>query len=230
MSVIITRQGVVAKRANPVLKDNTWAEIIGACQTGRIPPEWAVGDLKEMTINGTSYEMAIIGMNHDDYADGTGKAPITFQMQGIYADMYVMNTGLTNQAGWEGSEIRTIRIPAIIQLMPQEVQTGLREVNKPTTKGNRDTTVVTTADKLFLPSEIEVFGTTSETDPGEGVQYEYYKLGNSTIKTRLGPVQRWWLRSPIRGNAYNFCVVNSGGALTHFASNDTHGISFAFCF
>ena len=66
--------------------DNTWAQIIKACQKKIIPTTWKVGDQKAMTINGISYQIDIIGKNHDDYSDGSGKAPLTFQMHDCYAD------------------------------------------------------------------------------------------------------------------------------------------------
>jgi len=215
---------------SPVFADNTWEEIIRACELNRVPDTWNVGDSKVMTINDVDYQIDIIGKNHDIYSDGTGTAPLTFQMNGIYDDMYKINDTISNRVGWKGCTVRVTHIPAILVLMPEEVQRGLREVNKLTTAGGQDNTIVTTADKLFLLSEVETFGTIVETSAGEGVQYKYYAMGNSTAKKRLNQDQRWWLRSPLRTNSYDFCCVNSGGALTHYNANDTHGLSLAFCF
>ena len=59
---------------------NSWETIIAACQSGNVPDSWAVGDSKPMAINGTNYQIDIIGKNHDVYTDGSGTAPLTFQL------------------------------------------------------------------------------------------------------------------------------------------------------
>ena len=65
--------------------------------------------------------------------------------------------------------------------MPSEVQNGIKQVKKLTSAGNKSSTINSTDDKLFLLSEIEIFGTTSNSFAGEGKQYDYYKAGNSKI-------------------------------------------------
>ena len=70
--------------------------------------------------------------------------------------------------------------------MPTEVQNGIREVNKLTSAGSQSTTINVTSDKLFLLSEIEIFGSLSFSKSGEGAQYDYYKAGNSRVKNYNG--------------------------------------------
>ena len=67
---------------DPVFANNTWEQIIAACHSGRVPSAWAVGNSKPMTIGGLDYQIDIIGKNHDDYSDGSGKAPLTCQLHG----------------------------------------------------------------------------------------------------------------------------------------------------
>lgn len=165
--------------------DNTWAQIIDACHKNKVPATWAVGNQKTMTINGTAYVIDIIGKNHDDYADGSGKAPLTFQLHDCYADVNRMNSSNTNSGGWTSCAMRSTHLPAILALMPTEVQNGIREVNKLTSAGNQSSTINITADKLFLLSEIEIFGSVSYSKSGEGTQYDYYKAGNSKVKTEM---------------------------------------------
>ena len=64
--------------------DNDWSAIIAACHSGSVPSSWVAGNSKTMTINGASYQVDIIGKNHDTYASG-GKAPLTFQLHDCYA-------------------------------------------------------------------------------------------------------------------------------------------------
>lgn len=210
--------------------DNTWAQIIDACHKNKVPDTWAVGNSKTMLINGTEYQIDIIGKGHDDYADGSGKAPLTFQLHDCYADRKMMNGGNTNSGGWTSCDMRQTHLPAILALMPTEVQNGIQEVNKLTSEGYRSTTISTTADKLFLLSEIEIFGNITYSASGEGTQYAYYKAGNSKVKNYNGSANRWWQRSPYIGNYTSFCAVSNSGLADYISANDVYCISFAFCF
>ena len=116
--------------------DNTWEQIIAACQKKIIPTTWKVGDQKAMTIGGTDYLIDIIGINHDDYSDGSGKAPFTFQLHDCYGETKNMNSSNTNAGGWTSCSMRSTHLPAILALMPTEVQNGIREVNKLTSAGS----------------------------------------------------------------------------------------------
>ena len=64
---------------------NSWRTIIAACQNKQVPDTWNVGDSCMMAFGKKNYQIDIIGKNHDDYADGSGKAPLTFQMHTCYA-------------------------------------------------------------------------------------------------------------------------------------------------
>ena len=114
--------------------------------------------------------------------------------------------------------------------MPTEVQNGIQEVNKLTSEGYRSTTISTTADKLFLLSEIEIFGNITYSASGEGTQYAYYKAGNSKVKNYNGSANHWWQRSPYIGNYTSFCAVSNSGLADYISANDVYCISFAFCF
>lgn len=210
--------------------DNDWAKIIDACHKNRVPDTWVVGNSKPMLIDGTEYQIDIIGKNHDDYADGSGKAPLTFQLHDCYGERGNMNSSDTNVGGWTNCAMRSTHLPAILALMPTEVQSGIREVNKLTSAGNESTTINTTADKLFLLSEIEIFGSVTYSKSGEGTQYDYYKAGNSKVKNYNGNASPWWERSPEGSNSTDFCIVNSGGDAAYTGSANSIFLAFAFCF
>ena len=215
---------------DPVFANNTWAKIIKACQNKEVPETWTVGSQKAMTINGTAYTIDIIGKGHDDYADVSGKAPLTFQMHDLYGDKHSMNSSTTNVGGWTSCAMRSTHLPAILALMPTEVQNGIREVNKLTSAGNQSSTINTTADKLFLLSEIEIFGSVSYSKSGEGAQYAYYKAGNSKVKEFIGNPYDWLERSPTAGFSEAFCMVENDGSTAIVAADDSSHVAFAFCF
>lgn len=209
--------------------DNTWEQIIAACQEKIIPTTWKVGDQKAMTIGGTDYLIDIIGINHDTYTAG-GKAPLTFQLHDCYGESKKMNKSDSNRSGWTSCAMRSTHLPAILSKMPTEVQNGIREVHKLTSAGNQSSTINTTADKLFLLSEIEIFGSVSYSQRGEGTQYDYYKAGNSKVKKRSGSATSWWERSPYARNSSNFGLVLSDGRATISDASNARGVAFGFCF
>lgn len=209
--------------------DNDWSAIIAACHSGSVPSTWVVGNSKTMTINGASYQVDIIGKNHDTYTAG-GKAPLTFQLHDCYVDTKAMNSSNTNSGGWTSCAMRSTHLPAILALMPTEIQNGIREVNKLTSAGSQSATINTTADKLFLLSEVEIFGSTSYSAAGEGTQYDYYKAGNSKVKNRNGSAAIWWERSPNAGYSTRFCLVDSNGSASIYGASTARGVAFGFCF
>ena len=209
--------------------DNDWASIIAACHSGSVPSAWVVGNSKTMTINGASYQVDIIGKNHDTYASG-GKAPLTFQLHDCYGEIKKMNSSGTNSGGWKNSEMRTTHLPAILALMPTEVRSGIREVSKKASVGGGSTTIETVSDKLFLLSEVEIFGSTTNSAAGEGTQYDYYKAGNSKVKKQNGSATYWWERSPFAGGPKNFCLVGIDGNGISANANYAYSVAFGFCF
>lgn len=231
----VMMSGVAPQMTKPIaikanFADNTWEQIIYACQNNSVPDTWLVGDQKSMTINGTDYAIDIIGKNHDDYTDKSGKAPLTFQLHDCYLTEYAMNSSDTSSGGWTNCAMRSTHLPAVMALMPSEVKSGLKEVNKLTSAGANNNTINTTADKLFLLSEIEVFGSTTYSVSGEGSQYDYYKAGNSRVKNKGESAVVWYERSPQKNASDGFCGITINGTAWATYASTAHGVSFAFCF
>lgn len=215
---------------DPVFANNTWEQIIEACHNNEVPDTWAVADQKSMTINGADYLIDIIGKNHDDYSDGSGKAPLTFQLHDCYASKKQMNITNSISGGWTSCAMRKTHLPAILALMSTEVQNGIREVNKLTSSGGKRPTTDTTADKLFLLSVFEIFGSVGNSVTTEGTQYDYYKAGNSKVKSINDNAVIWWERSPKANTSTSFCHVDISGSDSYGVSNANNGVAFAFCF
>lgn len=218
--------------------ENSWDEIIQACEFNDIPSAWAIGDSKAMNIGGSEYQVDIIGRNHDTYAANGNTAPLTFQLHSVIYGNYSMDAsgGLTSP-NWQTSKMRTTTLPGFLAQMPEVVQEGIKAVNK------QNQALDDTQDKLFLLSEYEVFGQTTigrETKPGyaqlypEGKQYEYYINGGSTVKSMsqygVSADQPWWLRTCDAVVSDNFACVNVSGDAESAACDAVKSVSFAFCF
>ena len=229
-TVLIGTQTADITLFDSVFANNSWETIIAVCRSGDVPDSWAVGNSKNMTIGGAEYQIDIIGKNHDDYADGSGKAPLTFQLHNSYGTAYAMNGASTNGGGWKECAMRKTHLPTVLALMPAEVQSGIREVSKTTMAKRSDKWLETVPDKLFLLSEVETFGSTGNSAAGEGSQYAYYGAGGSAVKTLNGGMSSWWLRSPMRTSDYSFCASSGGGEPTNLDAKLERGTAFAFCF
>ena len=229
MSVFFRRRGEPPVTIDAIFANNDWSAIIAACHSGRVPDSWVVGNSKTMTINGTDYQIDIIGKNHDTYTAG-GTAPLTFQLHDCYGETKNMNSSNTNSGGWTSCDMRSTHLPAILALMPTEVKNGIREVNKLTSAGSKSSTINTTADKLFLLSEIEIFGSVTYSKSGEGSQYAYYSAGNSKVKNLSGSASIWWERSPYGSNSTAFCAVDSSSVAGANSASNSYGVAFGFCF
>ena len=224
--VVVGTANVDLVMIDPVFGNNSWAAIIKACQEKQVPSTWNVGDSCNMTINKKTYAIDIIGKNHDDYADGSGKAPLTFQMHTTYATQYKMNGAEYNDCGWKNCLVRTSNaFPALKKVMPAEVVAALKAVTKKTTAGGASSAIDTTADTLFLLSEIEVQGTRTHSYAGEGTQYAYYQTAANRKKNRA-----WYLRSPRISNTSCFCRTGWNGEADWSVASEVDGIAAAWCF
>lgn len=215
------------------LNDTTWDNIAIVSKLGKAQDYWKVGDTKTVAVNGVNYQFQIIGFDHDTLttADGSRtKAGITFQLVDCLNTTYSMNGSNTNSGGWNGSTMRTSTMATLLNQLPAALKNVLKSVNKLSGTGGGSTSgTQTTHDKLFLLSEVEIFGTTTYSVPGEGTQYAYYKAGNSKVKKVNGSADAWWERSPRSGTATAFCPVGNNGAAADDFASYSYGVSFGFC-
>ena len=224
--VVVGTANVDLIMIDPVFRNNSWAAIIKACQEKQVPDTWNVGDSCNMTINNKTYAIDIIGKNHDDYADGSGKAPLTFQMHTTYATQYKMNGAEYNNCGWKNCLVRISNaFPKLKQVMPAEVVAALKAVTKKTTAGDASSAIDTTSDTLFLLSEIEVQGTRTHSYAGEGTQYAYYQTAANRKKNRA-----WYLRSPRINSTSCLCRTGWDGEADWSVASEVDGIAAAWCF
>ena len=189
--------------------------------------------------NGKTLEYKIIGLNHDDLADGTGKAGLTFltTSNGIFDRMNASNT---NTGGWEQSELRAkMNSGEIWNLMPSDFQSKVKPVKKLTnnvggSRENMNAAVTATTDKLFLLSGREIWNDSYSGEyytwvDAEGAQYEAFngKLwrghADYSIVMNRG---YWWTRSCFAGADYCFDLAAAGGR----NAADSGTVCPAWCF
>lgn len=227
-----------AKQPKITLENSTWAEIAEIAKSWRAPLVFNVGDEKKITLTtGEEITLVILGFNHDDWYDEEydedNTSPITFGMKHCLATRYPMNPTNTNNTGWENSQMRASTMATLFNQLPADLRSIIKPASKPTSAGNKSTTIKWTHDKLFLLSDKEVTGTEATTYSYEGTQYEYFKHSNERRVKGLdngnGSAYPWWLRSPSVGSVGDFRYVTSFGGVTGNGASGAFGVSFGFC-
>ena len=187
-----TVQAAVAKDAKDWTLDEQKAAAEDIAAKGEASPAYAKAKAAmdagiefsmELT-DGRTLEYRIIGINHDDLADGSGKAGLTFLTTSNSLASRVNATD-ANAGGWEKSELRQkMNSGEIWNLMPTDFKSKVKPVTKLTNNvegTSKDAAVTATSDRLFLLSYSEIVETpySDWSDYSwigqEGTQYEAFK-------------------------------------------------------
>lgn len=200
-------------KISQVLDENSWSTIKLVSSLGAGQNFWAVGDCKQITMNGkvsdgltlTNYAawVFIIGFNHNAEREGNGIAfqgfkatkngtPVCLIDSGTdvkhaSGTWFNMNNSNTNSGGWQASLMRGNVMPLIKEAFPADLQAVIKPSTIFTTQGSGDGACTATEDDVFLLAEYEVFGTrtfASTQEPNYLKQYSYYSAGNSKVKYR----------------------------------------------
>ena len=198
---------------------------------------WKLGDTKDIILTtGEVIQMQIIGFNHDDKSDGSGKAGITLLMKDCLANTYYMNDSKKNSGGYVSSVMKTSTLPTIKLTLPQEWQNIIKLVDKKSANGGSSnySATLTSTEHLFLLSEIELYGRATNAQDGanEGVVYEYWNRDSMyayRIKKSNNSATNWWTRSSYSSSTAHFCCVSTVGSVLSVNANQNRGVSFAFC-
>ena len=186
--------------------------------------------------DGQTLEYRIIGINHDDLADGSGKAGLTFltTSRGFGSRM---NAADTNAGGWEKSELRAkMNSGEIWNLMPSDFQSKVKSVRKLTNNvdgTDKNAAVTATSDRLFLLSYSEIVPTSHWASgypwtSSEGTQYEAFKgkvTNNYNSNYAIAIGDYWWERSVNPGYSVSFLFVGSDGD----ASGNNGDAAYSYC-
>lgn len=216
-----------------VLSENTWAQIAQAvADNDPILDVWQVGDTKNEVVAGETLTFAIMGKDHDDKSDGTGKAKLTFGTTQLMNNTRQMNGSNTNAGSFAGSALYANLRDTILPGMPEELRAAIKPVNKPTSSGSQSSAIRNDSMSLWLFSEVEIFGRTTYSFGGEGFQYPYFATAANRIKrlfNGMGEVSVWWERSPRSDYSLFFCCVNTSGAAIVYGASSSSGVCFGFC-
>lgn len=242
-----TVQAAIAKDAKDWTLDEQKAVAEDIAAKGEASPAYAkakaamdAGTKFSMKLNdGKTLEYRIIGINHDDLADGSGKAGLTFLTTSMIFNSR-MNATATNAGGWEKSELRQeMNSGYIWGLMPSELQSKVKAVKKFTNNvggTDKNAAVTPTVDKLFLLSYSEIVPTSfwASSYPwtsSEGTQYEAFKgkvTANYSGNACLQIGDYWWERSVSPSGSAGFLSVGRYGDPSNYNAGAS-GATYSSC-
>ncbi len=206
-----------------------WSRIDEIGRAGKARVFFALGATKKVHMkNGFIAEYQIMDFDHDDLADGSGKAPISWDMVALYKDEIYMKRN-SEASCWDESDGRAFLNGEFFENLPDDLQAIIKPVWKLTANQNGE--IVKSKDSVWLKSEKELYGRTFYSNNGEGHWYAlfmqedfpWFKLNGENEKD-------WqWLRSVYAGSANYFCIVGTGGSAYAANSGLSFGVAPDFC-
>ena len=199
--------------------ESSWAELKQAVKNGTIREVLHSGDkIPVMLKNG---EKAVVVATFDE----SGK--LFFVFDNCLRDAYYMNPRFTNGGAWAGSKMRE-HMKKVFELLPDDLQAAIEPIH--IIQANNGG-IFESDDKLFLLSEMQVFGDCRYSQPEAGVtQLDIFKGERDRVKEREGiGTEWWWLRSPRSGSSTGFVFVYSFGSVSYYGANFSGGVAPSFC-
>lgn len=242
----------------PTFAGSTWADIAEISEAGEASNYFKVGDIKTITVGDQEMRFVIIGFNHDDLANGSGKAGMTILANRTFADTMPIDDWNTLSSTMKSklkpqlpSDLQSVIKPVIKQcdvtqtgagLTPLEVSFELFPLSyaecKIQAQGGRKITDSDWANYFStLGTAYQYFSDNYNTQymgPYNTV-YHTYPYDNKVYVSELG---NCWLRQYLRfGTGKNLTAayrsVNLGSATKQWCDSDSRTsnrtVMLAFC-
>lgn len=237
-----------------------WERIMDVIMAGKAAEVFKLTDKRSIEFgNGNTLELSILDLSgrHDVMSSDestpvpNGFAPITLGIMMTTGDYYTYDpNGSSNK--WETSALRTETMPALMDMLPDEIKQYIVPVIKYTQTGETDTMIIKTVEKCFPLSLAEIMGdcTTRIVAGGnlydeaygaepytlEGKQYDYFKAvqDGETGEGRIlydpsGGADYYWTRSPYAGDGNLAMLVYYDGGVNGDSVSTVYGVPFGFC-
>lgn len=231
----------------------SWEDIIAIAEAGQAEEYFAIGDKKDIVAeNGAQIRLTIIGFQHDDLADGSGKAAMTIAVGTTSANSskYLTET-FTMSSDW--TEVASMIDNAYLSYFPEIVRSNIKTVNKPCANriAFQEYELITVPFNLFTLSveETKIYRYMTTEYKSEqwyklvvklGETYEWFNINSDYYGLRpynLTGANDWWLRQVGGGSKENYTwyykyAQGTGQNIFDMdsASNSTlKKLRFAFC-
>lgn len=140
-----------------------------------------------------------------------------------------MNSSNTNVGGWDACQRRTWLNNTFFLTLPSDLQAVISEKTLQRSAGSQQTTLITASDKVWLPTEKEIFGAityAAATEAAVQVQYPIFTDASSRVRKlgENGSAVYWWESSPYVSDSTAFCNVHSAGAPYGYNASTANGV------
>ena len=207
----------------------SWQEISQHAKANTLKNYFSVGDSKTLTLsNGDVMVMQIADFNHDG---NTGS--VDFISQDCMTDGKQMNTSNTNSGGWNNCLMRSYLNSTVLGYIPTSCRNYIVSKTLKRSNGSQQTSLVEATDKIWLPTEFEIFGRITYSASTEAPYQSQYPVFPAKgyikhYKNASGAVCSWWESSPYVGDSTSFCAVYTSGAAAHSHTSTSHGVPLCF--
>lgn len=244
---------------NPVLYENTWKQISDASRTGKAKELWNIGDVVPIQITGTYKTNCMLAQlasfDHDDLADGSGKAGMTFVTRFLLNGSEIMGVSQADGGYPESKLLKTLN-GAVLSELPEDLQQLIRTVKKKSLIRGTDEEPTDFECKLYTPSYSEYYTVLPSNTYSwvsnmpaawekEGDPFELYsgnalldilgynRVRNTATMFNIATVTgSYWLRTPSKSDGYYYNASTSTSIGTNYLGTYTYsGFSYMlFCF
>lgn len=223
---------------------SSWSDIARISEAGEVSEHFSIEDSREIPVNisGTEYMFIarIVGMNHDDLSDGTGKAGLSILFFTAPETKYKFHsTAFSSGKGYKECDISKT-VENFITNLPNDLQAVIKQVSKKYNQAG-SSTILTMDAKLWLPSWKEVghdgsmyglpLALGSKYAAFKSPKYGYNYAGTShevknTAGTSAGNVR---LRDMNTSNNSSCCYTATGAMSSAGTPTTTAAIGIGFC-
>lgn len=206
----------------------SWDTIAEKAADGTASQTWNIGDKKTIVYDSYNLTLVIAGFNHDDLADGTGKAGISIIFDSVPTDTYTWSNSSSSKPPYVSSSYVQSNLTKIFNKLPAE----LRSVIKPVTKqcdntvdpGTGGSVITTINQSLWLLSATEMgYSKTSDSYyTALGNKYDYFTSVDNPLESGSqkfsnyecgNQTTAYWLRSTDRHGSLQQHTVTTSGKL-----------------
>jgi hypothetical protein len=186
-----------------------------------------------VTLNGVEQivDVEIIGYNHDNLAEGSGKAVLTFFCKTLPDNIRMNICNDNNKFGWEGCVMREFVNGDLYNALPDSLKSAIKLVRKISDGGATNRKLIYTHDKCWLASHEEV-GLPAKSSFVLGQGELYSSTFSNNDKSRIKylsdgyTADRWWLRS---SDDSLFCRITTSGGNYGDTLTFVYPVAFGFC-
>ena len=238
MPILIKAPSSGAGAAAGNLRDMSWGEIAEISESGEAKNVFKVGDEIPVRLSGDNPLQIILqvaGFDHDDRADGGGKAGITFISKEAFLAGAQYGEYTITQKHWPDTALRKT-VKAVRLLLPAELQAVIKDVYK-LYGWNTEDPVQSVVDDIFVPSASELgiaLSSNRYVRMDEGGMYELFARATKVIRSYSGTAAQYWTRSS-RVNVgsgkvdFDKWFVTTSGAIEHVAADQSKRTCIMFC-